>query len=75
MAKPARKPHPSTPPCPSCGSSLAVVRIAYGLPGPGLIEQADRGEFVLGGCVLEEDSPRWYCQECETGFGRIHDAA
>jgi hypothetical protein len=29
-----------------------VVPIVYGMPGPELFEQAERGDVVLGGCVL-----------------------
>ena len=50
------------PPCPRCGRTS--VPIAYGMPGPGLMELAERGAVVLGGCVIEEDQPT---NECEAG--------
>ena len=57
-----------TPACPTCGSA-AVVRIAYGLPGNETIEAAERGEMMLGGCIVSSDSPEWLCTACHTYFG------
>ena len=51
------------PACPKCGSEQ-VVPIGYGLPGPEMAAMADRGEIVLGGCVIEPDAPRWSCKAC-----------
>ena len=49
------------PACPKCGSEQ-VVPIAYGLPGPEMSEEADRGEIELGGCVVQRE--RWFCKAC-----------
>ena len=56
----------SAPVCPRCGH--AMVPLVYGLPGPDLFDAAQRGEVVLGGCVLpmsrdDEDSD-WACPVC-----------
>ena len=45
--------------CPECRG--LVVPIAYGLPGPEMFDAAERGEIVLGGCVLEVDNPTHSC--------------
>ena len=50
--------------CPECGGT-EVVPIAYGMPAPELIESAERGEVVLGGCVIGDADPRWHCKECD----------
>lgn len=47
------------PPCPQCGRP--AVPIVYGFPSPGLMEAADRGAVVLGGCVIEGDQPTYQC--------------
>ena len=47
------------PPCPVCGRT--AIPIAYGLPGPGLMELAERGVVRLGGCVIEENQPTHEC--------------
>jgi len=49
--------------CPECGSA-DVVPIAYGKPGTELASAAERGEVVLGGCMVSEDSPNWHCNAC-----------
>lgn len=36
--------------CAQCGGPL--VRIVYGFPGPEMWDAAERGEIVLGGCVM-----------------------
>ncbi len=48
------------PYCIKCGSVLA--RIAYGFPSPDLFDNPD---FVLGGCVMEEDQPTFFCKKCD----------
>ena len=59
--------------CPTCGSA-AVVRIVYGLPGHEAFEAAERGELVLGGCVISSDSPLWACTACHAQFGDHEEA-
>ncbi len=51
------------PPCPSCGSTNAL-RILYGMPTHEAFEEAERGEFVLGGCVIGPESPDYECRDC-----------
>jgi len=41
--------------CRLCGGR--TIPIAYGFPGDDLFEAAERGEIVLGGCVLSGDDP------------------
>jgi hypothetical protein len=36
--------------------------IAYGYPGPDMMQAADEGRIVLGGCVVSEDLPHWRCR-------------
>jgi hypothetical protein len=55
MAKPER--------CPRCGSDR-IVEIAYGLPTAEAGEAAERGEFILGGCMVGPGSPEWGCAAC-----------
>jgi hypothetical protein len=43
---------------------LAGVRIVYGLPSSEAFEAEERGEIVLGGCLIEEDEPTHACKEC-----------
>ena len=52
------------PKCPKCGSDK-VAAIQFGNPSPEMIEEAERGHIVLGGCCIEEDDPEWHCKDCE----------
>ncbi len=50
--------------CPVCGAG-DPQRIVYGLPAPGLFDDAD---VALGGCLVAEDAPRFRCRACATDF-------
>lgn len=36
---------------------MMAVPIVYGLPGPELVEAAERGEVLIGGCCIIVDAP------------------
>ena len=60
------------PICPFCGNDN-VRPIVYGLREFKSIE--DEKEFekthMLGGCVIDENSPAYYCDYCKKGFGKL----
>jgi len=69
--------------CPSCAKGK-LVPIVYGLPMEDLMEQAQRGEVILGGCVVTQmidgdvtwGDPELGCSACERKFyrdGRAQD--
>lgn len=58
------------PRCSACNSTDAVVPVVHGEPGPELEAQAARGEVILGGCIVHEDSRPWHCKRCGEDFGR-----
>jgi hypothetical protein len=58
--------------CPRCGSNNAV-KIIYGLPSVEALEDADMGEFVLGGCCIPENAPTTFCKTCEYEWGGPFD--
>lgn len=49
--------------CLWCGTA-SPVPIVFGLPDGELEELADRGEVILGGCVVTGNDPRWRCRSC-----------
>jgi len=57
--------HTKLRPCPACGSTDAV-RIVYGYPSLELGEAEERGEIVLGGCLVGPESPDYECRGCGT---------
>jgi ribosomal protein S27AE len=55
--------------CPKCGS-INVLGVHYGfIDDPDAIQQIKNGKFATGGCLIEEDSPKWECGECKNQFG------
>ena len=36
-----------------------------------VIQQIEDGEFEVGGCCINEDSPKRRCRECDKEFGKI----
>ena len=55
--------------CPSCNTNN-VVPIVYGMPGSDLEEQEQRGEIILGGCIVTDNDPELYCKDCGREFYR-----
>lgn len=49
--------------CPYCGSNN-VKPIVYGYPSEVLLDEAERGEVALGGCVVSGLDPDMKCNEC-----------
>ena len=42
----------------------------YGMPTHEAWEEAKQGKFVIGGCCVSDDSPKWHCQACGYEFGK-----
>lgn len=53
--------------CTECGGR--TIPIAYGYPGPGMMEAAERGEIELGGCVIFDEQPTRRCEACGAALG------
>ena len=64
---------PTTPPptitCPFCGGH--PFPIAYGFPGGDILDSVERGEVVLGGCVVMPERPGLECTECGHRWGEV----
>lgn len=58
---------PPFPPCPHCGSTDAV-EIAYGYRNFEMADAAERGEIVLGGCIVGPESPAYECRGCNAAL-------
>ncbi|MDH5511136.1 MAG: hypothetical protein OEZ32_12400 [Nitrospinota bacterium] len=56
--------------CPECGSD-DIVPIRYGTPGAEMLQEVEEGKAVMGGCVLDEESPVGLCRACNHKFGRL----
>ena len=55
--------------CPSCGSRN-IAKIFYGYPmmDRELRRKMDNDEIKLGGCIITDNSPKYFCNDCEIEF-------
>jgi hypothetical protein len=60
MSKRSRKPRK----CPTCQQQGTSRTIIYGM----LLGPPDESKYVLGGCDIDENSPKFHCVECETSI-------
>lgn len=51
-------------------TGVLLCRGNYPGNSPELFEAADRGEILLGGCILSPDSPDYACPTCGQAFRR-----
>jgi uncharacterized Zn finger protein (UPF0148 family) len=64
--------------CPLCQRRVRPVPIVFGYPMPETMEAAERGEVILGGCLVDGNEPSARCPKCgidlvrDDGFYRIH---
>lgn len=56
------------PDCPKCQNNKNVIPIGYGLPGPEMSKEARKGNIRLGGCVVFDTNPDWYCKKHDLCF-------
>ncbi len=52
----------SKPKCPICNSKKEVIPYVYGLPAERLVKNEDQELYVLGGCIVRQCRPLWYCK-------------
>ncbi len=61
----------------SCGKSKKIcprghtdnlIPIVYGLPGKKLMTKSEKGKVRLGGCIVTDCDPAWYCKKHEIEF-------
>ena len=64
-----------TPPteCPKCHRQR-VAAMFYGFPDftDELKRDLDEGRIVLGGCMVDNFSPKWQCLDCAHLWGEMH---
>ena len=54
------------PNCPYCG--IRLIKIIYGMPTEEIIEKSKREEVILGGCIIEENHPEYFCNRCKRNY-------
>ena len=63
----------SIPNCPSCGSSY-TCEIVYGYPSDieEYLKLVSKREICPGGCIHNENSPTWHCNDCQFHWGKYN---
>lgn len=54
--------------CPICHKKDKVIPIIYGLPIKKTMKKAKKGKLRLGGCMVSDCDPYWYCKRDEKEF-------
>ena len=62
-----------TPSCPNCKSEN-TCEISYGYPADieEYLKLVAEKKIYPGGCVSEDNSPVWYCNNCENKWGNLN---
>lgn len=60
--------------CPKCKSEN-TCEIFYGYPGDEeeYLKLVAEKKIYPGGCCIYDDSPAWYCNNCENTWGKYKD--
>ena len=60
--------------CPNCKSEN-TCKISYGYPGDEeeYLKLVAEKKLYSGGCCIDDDSPTWYCNNCENKWGKYSD--
>jgi len=48
------------------------VPIEYGYSGEEMREDGRTGKIGLGGCIIMDDNPEWYCKVCRYEWQTAH---
>ncbi|SDL75580.1 Carboxypeptidase regulatory-like domain-containing protein [Salinimicrobium catena] len=54
--------------CPVCNKKDEVIPVVYGMPTEKTMKKADQGKVKLGGCVVSDCEPKWYCKRDKRWF-------
>ena len=54
------------PNCPNCGEKM--LEIVYGMPGPEIIDDVEKGLVFLGGCMISDCDPVYHCNTCRRSY-------
>ena len=58
------------PVCPNCKNNSQVMKIIWGYPTPGLLEEFKNGNVFLGGCC-PRPGIEFHCKSCKKEFGEM----
>jgi len=55
-------------PCKKCGKKKVKLYVYGYIDGPSRLSSRE----IPGGCIIEEDSPKWHCNNCGLDSGSIN---
>lgn len=55
--------------CSTCGGKVVIIN--YGEPTYEAYQAEQRGELVLGGCLIGPNAPDWQCVQCGAQFLKV----
>lgn len=55
--------------CPACGNKVVVIQ--YGEPTAETFAAEEKGELVIGGCLIGPNSADWQCIKCGLQFIKV----
>ena len=56
------------PSCPICNKTDEAIPILYGDPTKRTLKRAKKGKVWLGGCIISNCDPHWYCKRDKNKF-------
>jgi hypothetical protein len=56
------------PICSKCNSNKEVIPILYGMPTGEAFKESEEGKLLIGGCVISDNDPQYYCKRCKNRF-------
>jgi hypothetical protein len=57
--------------CPKCKKSDRVVPYVYGEPSLEAVEESERDEIMLAGCLVGPTDATFHCKRCGLDFGLV----
>jgi hypothetical protein len=54
--------------CPVCLKTKSVIPVIYGMPTRKMFRNTKSGKYRLGGCIITQDNPKYYCKADDFEF-------
>jgi len=56
--------------CPKCNKE-SIAEILWGYPADmeAIVDELEKKEIILGGCIVTDHDPKWECNDCHHRWG------
>ena len=60
--------------CPNCNKE-SIAEILWGYPADmeAIVDELEKKEIILGGCIVTDHDPKWECNDCHHRWGERDD--